>query len=170
MTNNLLLHNVAIRIGNSIITQEQLNKDLETWGRIKLFPNVGIHYFQVPDWDLFRALAFELMPFSLIASELTVMDVELLRFPYSINGQLHFQGFSCRMYPVSGSLTSLTFHQTLDVIVKNQVYGHDFIAMDVGDTLHTEIYLNAVNPAYFAQLQPPMGYRAEVNFDRNEFP
>ena len=156
----------GIRMGGTLITPETLEADVQRWHGYALLPGIGEDNMGMNDEQLLRQLCFELMPFALTADEPLVLRAEVMRYPYSINGNRAFQGFACRLMPESGRITKLETHANTGLAINSQTCTGEGVTMDLGNgALYLEVYFEPHDQAGLPPLRPPMGHREEVVLD-----
>lgn len=167
---NLQLSNIeGIRIDDVVITPATLEADAKNWHGYTFMPGIGKRNFSLSDEKLLRMLCFDEMPFTLIGGLSVVLLAEVVRFPYSINGELAFQAFACRLRPKEGRIAQLVMNRDHGLAINALAITPEGVMMDVGNgSTYLEVYFEPRNLSNLAPLRPPKGYQETVLTDSQD--
>lgn len=162
----LRLENVrGIRIGERLLPSPQLQADIGRMAGRAFLPGVGEEKFQLDDETLLRQLCAGYMPFKITGDgyepQPLVLQAEVARFPYSINGNLSFQEFAVRMTPETGRVAEIAMNEDHSLAIGSQVITPDSLRMDIA-RVHFELYFAAPTDKALPPLTHRKGFKAST--------
>lgn len=149
-------------VGNKFIPTSQLEKDQIEWAGTSRTPIIGQHYRDIEDEFIFRLLAFGVMPFAIEAKvPQTVLQVQIARFPYTIDGVPAYWEFGIRISPNFGRIARISLLPNASVAMNHFESGPGFLFFNLAGSLKGEIYYSVRHFESMPPMQPREGFRAE---------
>ena len=131
-----------IILGQNVISSQSLEEDRQKWEGLAFIPSVG--YKEQPDEILLRILLFETTPIIISSDEAKgelILNAELVRFPYPINGNTNYAEYAIRLIVTSGEINNICLDDTSDIAFRGIKFNTDkFIGEFGNSTLHLEIF------------------------------
>jgi len=160
--------NVRLLFENEEIPLVVLEKFRSEWSKFALLP--GILGNKWSSRKVVLSLLCQTIPFDIVADELTgqlVLQLELGRFPYSINEREGFQAFSLRLVPTQGRIALAQMDNESRVAVNTFETTTDSLRSNVANgSAYVEIYYG--RQPNLPALAPPKGYKPVVFYDESQ--
>jgi hypothetical protein len=108
----IVLNNIiGISLGDFVLTPGAIELDEQKWRGYSHSIGIGKKNLQKSDIDLLRVACFEHLPFIITGDRTlpkpTMLRMEMVRFPYSINGDRSYQELGIRLMPEEGRIISI---------------------------------------------------------------
>lgn len=144
----------------------QLNTHDRCYKVYEVLTKAGNHLEATPE-QILRMLIHETLPFSIKAKDTkSILQAELVRFPFSINGLWNFEVYSCRLMPHVGQIQKVELHEDHHLEVGELTFSEECVTVQLNKgLLYLEIYFQQPTEK-LPKLQPPLGYRENIIVQR----
>jgi len=158
--------NIRLFFENEEIPLVVLEKFRADWSKLSLQP--GIFGSEWSNRRVALSLLCQKLPFDIVADDLAgqlMLQIELSRFPYSINDRKGFEAFSLRLVPVKGRIALIQKDTESHIAIDTFVFSEEALFSNVGNGSVYVVIYRGRQPRKLPALCPPDGYQPAVVFD-----